>query len=110
MRTLSEKIKAPGKRRTKEECRDCLNGNGDIRAGQDSGGTRCKSLSPYRNDREEGNSHKSSGHSLIGGILSQLISRMSVQINYEENHLCELKTQLRELEELSKHLDSEITQ
>ncbi|WP_414530966.1 hypothetical protein [Nodularia chucula] len=105
MRKVSEESKTPRKRRTEEERRNSPDGHGYSGARFDGPGNGCQSLSLDRDDRQEGNTDKRSGHAIVGGILSQLITKTQSQINDTENNLCDLKNQLRELEQLSNEFE-----
>lgn len=107
MRKVSEKIKTPRKRRTEEERRNSTDGNGFNGAGFDGRSNWCQSLSPDRDDRQTGNTDKRGGYAIIGGILSQLIAKTQSRISDAENNLHDLRSQLRELEELSSQLEFE---
>ncbi|MBD2569703.1 hypothetical protein [Anabaena lutea] len=105
MREIGEKSEAPRKRRTQEERRDSTYGHGYSGAGFDGHSDGCQSLPLNRDDRQTGDTNKPGGYAIIGGILSQLITKTQIQINDAENNLSELRNQLRELEELSKQLE-----
>lgn len=97
-------IEAPGTRGNEEAVQLRTNSDGGTGTGRASVKAGSESLPTHRDDRSWGNIFNECGQATLGGIVNQLISKITKEIADAEERIADRQEYLKELKELSKQL------